>query len=52
VVKVKKAGTFKQVLDEFKVHEKEHQDIALLNGINLNDQVKINTQIKLIKKGK
>ena len=52
VVKVIKAGTFNKVLDEFKVPEEEHQDIALLNGMNLNDQIKVNTQIKLIKKGK
>jgi len=52
VVKVKKAGTFNKVLDEFKVPEEEHQEIALLNGMNLNDQIKVNTQIKLIKKGK
>jgi predicted Zn-dependent protease len=52
VVNVNKVGTFKQVLTNFKVSEKEQQDIALLNGINLNDQVKVNTQIKLINKGK
>jgi predicted Zn-dependent protease len=52
VVKVGKAGTFKQVLDEFKTPDKEREEIALLNGLNLNDKVKAGTKIKLIKKGK
>jgi len=52
VVKVNKTSTFKQVLSGFKVPDKEQEEIALLNGINLNDQVKTGTQIKIIHKGK
>ena len=52
IVNVKKAGPLKEVFNEFKVPMEEYEDIALLNGINLNDQVKVNTQLKLINKGK
>ena len=50
VVKVKKAGTLKETLNEFNVPQKELDKLALLNGQNLNDQININTLIKIIAK--
>jgi len=52
VVNVKNAGTLKDVLNGLKTPEEEHEKLVLLNGINLNDQIKVNSLIKLIDKGK
>jgi predicted Zn-dependent protease len=52
IVKVKKAGTLKQVFDGFKIADDEQESLALLNGINLNDKVKVDRRIKIIHKGK
>jgi len=52
IVKTKKAAKFRDILDKFKVPEDERDKLALLNGINLDDQVKANTQLKIINKGK
>jgi predicted Zn-dependent protease len=52
IVKVKKAGTLKQALDGFKIPNEEQESIALLNGLNLSDNVKADVRIKIIHKGK
>ena len=52
VIKSIKAAKFRDILDEFEVPEDELDDLALLNGLNLDDLVKANTQLKLIHKGK
>jgi predicted Zn-dependent protease len=52
VVKVNKAESLKQVLGGFKVPDDQQETLALLNGLNLNDDVKVGTQIKIIQKGK
>jgi predicted Zn-dependent protease len=52
IVKAKRAGSLKQNLDAFKVTEKEQETIALLNGLNLNDEVKADAKIKIIQQGK
>jgi predicted Zn-dependent protease len=52
VVQVRKAGTVKEVLGVFKVSDDEQETLALLNGLNLNDNIKTGTQIKIIHKGK
>jgi len=52
VVKTKKAAKFRKVLDNLKVPEDERDNLVLLNGINLDDQVKANTQLKIINKGR
>lgn len=46
---VKRPGTLRQVLQRFKVGEKELELHALLNGMHLQDNVKANTLIKIIK---
>lgn len=52
IVSIKKAGKFIDILKNYKVPDKERENIALLNGFNLDDQIKAETKIKLIKKGK
>jgi predicted Zn-dependent protease len=52
IVSTAKAGKLKDVLNNYNVPAEGQENIALLNGINLEDQIKANTIIKLIKKGK
>ena len=52
IVKVNRAGTLQKILEGFKVSGEEQETLALLNGFNLNDQIKSGTQIKLIQKGR
>jgi predicted Zn-dependent protease len=49
---VNKAGSLKKVLNGFDVPEDEQEKLALLNGLDLNDNIKAGAQLKIIKKGR
>ena len=48
----KKAGTMENVLRSLGVPEKEHKNIALLNGKSLKDPIPANTLVKVVQKGR
>ena len=48
----KKAGTMENVLRSLGVPEKEHKNIALLNGKSLKDPIPGNTLVKVVQKGR
>jgi predicted Zn-dependent protease len=50
--KTTKKGTLKQILTGFGMNEKDLQELALINGMDLSDQIKVNTQLKIIEKGR
>ncbi len=45
---VKKAGTFKQVMQSFNMPNKRMEELAILNGMNQSDRVKAGMLIKTI----
>ncbi|HDY88448.1 MAG TPA: peptidase M48 [bacterium] len=40
--------TFKEVINDFDVPEKEHEELAIINGMELNQEIDTGTKIKII----
>lgn len=49
---IQQNGTLRQALTSFNMEEKRHEEIAVLNGMHLNDQVTKGKLIKIISGGK
>ncbi len=49
---VQGAGSLRQILQAFGVPEDKMEEMALLNGMRLTEQIPANTQLKIIVKGK
>ena len=50
VVSAKNTGTLSRALSDYKMPSKSHEDMAILNGLLLTDQVKKGALIKIIRK--
>ena len=51
VKKVNKTAAFSQVMKNFNMPSNRHEELAILNGMQLNKQVKQGTLVKVIEKG-
>ncbi len=52
IQKVSGKGSLKQILKKYGVSDEDMDKVALLNGMNLDDQILANTLIKTIDKGR
>jgi predicted Zn-dependent protease len=43
-----KSGSFRQIMAGFGMPESEMEELALMNGVDLNDTIAKNTQLKTI----
>ena len=50
VITVRQGGTFSQVMSNLKVPSKRHEELAILNGMELTDQVKQGSKLKMVVK--
>ncbi|MEM9329180.1 MAG: M48 family metalloprotease [Bacteroidota bacterium] len=51
VKEVKQSGTFRSVMSSFNMPSNRHQELAILNGMELNEQVQKGTLIKVVERG-
>lgn len=49
IVSVTKSGSFTQVMNTLKVPSKRHSEMAILNGMELSDQVQKGSKLKIVK---
>jgi predicted Zn-dependent protease len=49
IVSVRRNGTFAEVLADYKMPSSRHKELAILNGMELTDQVSGNMLVKVIK---
>ncbi len=50
IVRVKNSGTLSRALSDYKMESKRLNELAILNGMDLNQQIKKGEQIKIIRK--